>query len=117
MPITETSLRAVSSMDAALGLLGELGYAEDPVQVVPEDLGLDSYARHALIRQGHTRREGYAVFVAEIPQPPESLAAVARQRQNLNDAPLGVPGVVGARGRWERFLVVPPERWTQAVGS
>jgi hypothetical protein len=109
MPIERADLRAVSDLDAAARLFRALGYTAKPTRIDPSALGIENLPKNLLLRAGQRSREGYAVFLAEAPQFPRSLAAFGRSlRERLHDDPLAVLGVPGRDGRWERFVVVRP---------
>lgn len=100
---------AVNSVDTAAALFAQLGYG---ARLRPLDLrevplpGLDAAS---YVRTGRRRREGYCLVFGETTTRPRSLRALAKGlRDHVHDRPLGVLGVSGDGGRWERMIVLRP---------
>lgn len=109
MPIEPADLRSLRNLEATVSLFRGLGYAATPRAIDSNALRIGDYPRNALLREGKLRREGYAVWIVETTELPRSLTAFARSLvEFLHDFPLGVLGVRGPTGQWERVVILRP---------
>lgn len=116
MALGRTRLSAVSSMPEALALLGELGYSSPARPIDIGEFALTGLSRASVLRSNSLKRLGYGVVVAEAPSAPRSLRPVAKTiRERIHDRPLGVLGITGPGGAWERMIVFRPRRQGQRV--
>ncbi len=113
--LTPTRLKAVTGLGEAIALFRELGFEGQAVPVDAAELGLGDHAENLVLRSGRGRSRGSAVFLAEASSRPRSLKGFGKRLiLNFHDQPLGVVGIKGPEGRWERFIVVRPT-WVKGV--
>ena len=109
MPQVEINeIRAIRSLNDAVQFAHRLGYAAPPVQMDLPDVGLTGFARHAFLKFGKNKRQGYGVLIGEMPSLPRSLTGLGRSLRTLHDHPLAIIGTPDASGRWNRLVVVRP---------
>lgn len=109
VPLDRHRLRALTDLDAAAGLLRELGYVAPPRRIDPASLGLGDFPRNYLLQDGNSMSAGYRVLMTETRNPPRQWASLGRLlAQNLHDRPLAMVGVLGADGVWDRVVLLRP---------
>jgi len=110
-------IRAVEDFDSLVRLLNHLGYREPARPVDVGSWGLDEYPRNRVMRLGRRKREGYALFLAEMDAVPTRLRYLGQQLLTyLHDRPLAILGIRGTSERWERLVLVRPRRIRSAKG-
>ncbi len=113
--LTPSRLKAVTSLDEAVRLFQELGFRGRPSPVDAAAIGLGDHPINRVLKSASGSARGSAVFVTQMPERPRTLKAFGRRLlQNFHDRPLGVVGVTGADGRWDRFIVLRPT-WVRGV--
>ena len=103
-----SEIRAIRSVEDAVAFAKRLGYKEAPVQMDLDDLGLSGFSRHAFIRSGKNKRQGYGLLIGEMPAIPRSLTSLGRSLRALHDHPLAIIGIPDASGRWNNLVVIRP---------
>ncbi len=116
--LTPTRLKAVTGLAGAADLMRELGFAGNPLSVNADELGLGEFPDNRVIRTAGSRARGYGVFIAEVASRPRSLKTFGRKLlERFHDRPLGVVGVKGRDGGWERFIVARPRSVKGVLGA
>jgi hypothetical protein len=113
--LTPARLKAVTGLDAAVDLLHELGFTAKPARVDARELKIGDYPENRVLRTPGSKARGYAWFVAEAPfRPPTLKPFGGRLLQFLHDWPLGLLGIPGPDGQWQRIIVIRPN-WVRGV--
>src|SRR5581483_7593470 len=113
--VTPSRLKAVTGIDEAVGLFQELGYRGRPAPVDAASIGLGDHPVNRVLKSASGSSRGSAVFFTQMSERPRTLKAFGKRLlQNFHDRPLGVVGVTGPAGRWERFIVLRPT-WVRGV--
>jgi hypothetical protein len=117
LTIGRTRIRAVRSLEDAVALFGELGYTAKVLPVQRGHLALPGLERVLTARNTGRRRTGYGLVFGEAKELPRSFRPLAKaMRLQVHDRPLGVIGLLGDGGRWERMIIIRP-RTGSAPGS
>ncbi len=113
--LTPSRLKAVTSLDEAVRLFQELGFRGRPAPVDAASIGLGDHPVNRVLKSASGSSRGSAVFFTQMSERPRTLKAFGKRLlQNFHDRPLGVVGVTGPDGRWERFIVLRPT-WVRGV--
>jgi hypothetical protein len=90
MTVTAMTLRGLSSIEGAVEVLHQLGYAADALPFDATSVGLDGQA--VRLRSSTSQTHGFGVLVATASDQPRSLRSVGRRLiETLHDQPLAIP--------------------------
>lgn len=116
--LTPPRLKAVTGLPEAVALFQELGFRGAPVSIHADELGLGDYSDNRILKSGSSKSRGSGVFFGEMAQRPRTLKAFGKRLlDGFHDRPLGVLGIPGPDGRWERFIVTRPTWVPGAFGA